>query len=160
MSAKTAPTAEANTDGRIAAIRGGVVDVIFDGAVPRIHDLLYVGEVALEVAGLIGHGMVRAMALAPVRGLGLGMAVRATGGPIRVPVGEAVLGRMLDVFGASIDGRPDPVATELRSIHRAPPKLSDRVLHSKILETGIKAIDLLSPIERGGKTGLLSLIHI
>jgi F-type H+-transporting ATPase subunit beta len=154
MSAKTAFTAEVTTDGRIAAIRGGVVDVRFDGTVPRIHDLLYVGKVALEVSGLVGHCVVRAIALAPVRGLGLGMSVKATGGPIRVPVGEAVLGRMLDVFGASIDGRPDPVATELRSIHRAPPKLSERVLHSKILETGIKAIDLLSPIERGGKTGL------
>ncbi len=67
------------TDGRIAAIRGGVVDVIFDGPVPRIHDLLYAGEVALEVSALIGQGMVRAMAMAPVRGLGLGMTVTATG---------------------------------------------------------------------------------
>jgi len=142
------------TDGRIAAIRGGVVDVMFDGAVPHIHDLLYAGEVALEVSGLIGAGMVRAMALAPVRGLGLGMTVTATGGPIRVPVGEGVLGRMLDVFGAPIDGRPAAAAVEHRSIHRAPPALSERVLHSQILETGIKAIDLLSPIERGGKTGL------
>jgi len=142
------------TDGRIAAIRGGVVDVMFDGAVPHIHDLLYAGEVALEVSGLIGAGMVRAMALAPVRGLGLGMTVTATGGPIRVPVGEGVLGRMLDVFGAPIDGRPVVTAVEHRSIHRAPPALSERVLHSQILETGIKAIDLLSPIERGGKTGL------
>lgn len=146
--------AEVNTMGRIVAIRGGVVDVAFDDAVPRIHDLLYAGTVALEVAALIGHGSVRAMALAPVRGLGLGMPVRATGGPIEVPVGDAVLGRMLDVFGAPIDGRPAPVGTEHRSIHRAPPKLSERVLQSKILETGIKAIDLLSPIERGGKTGL------
>ncbi|MCL4143400.1 UNVERIFIED_CONTAM: hypothetical protein GTU68_036022 [Idotea baltica] len=94
------------------------------------------------------------MAMAPVRGLGLGMPVTATGGPIKVPVGEGILGRMLDVFGAPIDGRPAPTAVENRSIHRAPPKLSDRVLQSEILETGIKAIDLLSPIERGGKTGL------
>lgn len=154
MTAQAVSSVDATTDGRIAAIRGGVVDVVFDGLVPRIHDLLYVGNVALEVSGLIGHGMVRAIAMAPVRGLGLGMKVRATGGPIKVPVGDAVLGRMLNVFGAPIDGRPVPVATEYRSIHRAPPKLSDRVLQSKILETGIKAIDLLSPIERGGKTGL------
>lgn len=145
---------DTQTDGRIAAIRGGVVDVAFEGQVPKLHDLLYAGEVALEVAGLIGHGMVRAMALAPVRGLGLGMTVKAAGGPIMVPVGDAVLGRMLDVFGAPIDGRPEPVVSERRSIHQPPPKLSDRVLHSQILETGIKAIDLLSPIERGGKTGL------
>jgi F-type H+-transporting ATPase subunit beta len=140
--------------GRIAAIRGGVVDVKFEGTVPHIHDLLYAGNVALEVASLLGDGIVRAMAMAPVRGLGLGMVVRATGGPIMVPVGEAVLGRMLNVFGDPIDGRPAPDASERRAIHQNPPKLSDRVLHSEILETGIKAIDLLSPIERGGKTGL------
>ncbi|TNJ43314.1 F0F1 ATP synthase subunit beta [Phaeobacter sp. B1627] len=154
MTTETSSTAAEPPKGRIAAIHGGVVDVAFEGKVPRIHDLLYAGEIAMEVSGLIGRGVVRAMALAPVRGLGLGMPVTATGGPIEVPVGDAVLGRMLDVFGAPIDGRPAPVATDRRSIHRAPPKLSDRVLHSRILETGIKAIDLLSPIERGGKTGL------
>lgn len=154
MNTTALPKSDTQTDGRIVAIRGGVVDVAFAGPVPHIHDLLYAGEVALEVAGLIGHDMVRAIALAPVRGLGLGMTVKTTGGPIMVPVGDAVLGRMLDVFGAPIDGRPAPVVTEHRSIHQPPPKLSDRVLHSKILETGIKAIDLLSPIERGGKTGL------
>lgn len=154
MSTTALPKPDTQTDGLIAAIRGGVVDVVFKGTVPHIHDLLYAGDVALEVSSLIGNGMVRAMALAPVRGLGLGMPVKATGGPIMVPVGDAVLGRMLDVFGAPIDGRPAPVVTEQRSIHQPPPKLSDRVLHSKVLETGIKAIDLLSPIERGGKTGL------
>jgi F-type H+-transporting ATPase subunit beta len=110
--------------------------------------------VALEVSALTGEGLVRAIAMASVRGLGLGMTVKATGGPIMVPVGEGVLGRMLDVFEAPIDGRPAPEAVARRSIHQAPPKLSDRVLQSQILETGIKAIDLLSPIERGGKTGL------
>ncbi len=90
----------------------------------------------------------------PVRGLGLGMPVYATGAPIQVPVGEAVLGRMLNVFGEAIDGLPAPAAVAVRSIHQAPPVLEDRMVHSTILETGIKAIDLLSPIERGGKTGL------
>ena len=154
MNSAVAAKLDASGDGRIAAIRGGVVDVAFAGKVPHIHDLLYAGEVALEVLALIGSGMVRAMAMAPVRGLGLGMPVRATGGPIKVPVGDAVLGRMLNVFGAPIDGRPAPDVAERRAIHQSPPKLSDRVLHSEILETGIKAIDLLSPIERGGKTGL------
>ncbi|WP_299788445.1 F0F1 ATP synthase subunit beta [uncultured Marivita sp.] len=147
-------TAQQEPSGTIAAIRGGVVDVAFDGAVPRIHDLLYAGDVPMEVSALIGQGMVRAMAMAPVRGLGLGMTVRVTGGPIEVPVGDAVLGRMLDVFGTPIDGRPAPDTGLRRSIHQAPPRLSDRVVHSAFLETGIKAIDLLSPIERGGKTGL------
>ncbi|MFX0546358.1 F0F1 ATP synthase subunit beta [Roseovarius sp. S1116L3] len=154
MSAEPSAEISDTTEGRIAAIRGGVVDVAFAGPPPRIHDLLYAGDVALEVSSLIGDGLVRTMAMAPVRGLGLGQSVKATGGPIRVPVGEAVLGRMLDVFGAPIDGRPAPVASERRSIHRPPPPLSERVLHSQILETGIKAIDLLSPIERGGKAGL------
>ncbi|WP_417272478.1 F0F1 ATP synthase subunit beta [Celeribacter halophilus] len=154
MTTVTDTKAPIATEGHIAAIRGGVVDVHFDGAVPNIHDLLYAGDVALEVSALIGQGLVRAIALAPVRGLGLGMTVRATGGPIMVPVGEGVLGRMLDVFGAPIDGGPVPQAVARRSIHQDPPKLTDRVLHSQILETGIKAIDLLSPIERGGKTGL------
>jgi len=154
MTTVTDTKAPIATEGHIAAIRGGVVDVHFDGAVPNIHDLLYAGDVALEVSALIGQGLVRAIALAPVRGLGLGMTVKATGGPIMVPVGEGVLGRMLDVFGAPIDGGPVPQAVARRSIHQEPPKLTDRVLHSQILETGIKAIDLLSPIERGGKTGL------
>lgn len=154
MTTDTDTKAPIATEGHIAAIRGGVVDVHFDGVVPNIHDLLYAGDVALEVSALIGQGLVRAIALAPVRGLGLGMKVRATGGPIMVPVGEGVLGRMLDVFGAPIDGGPVPQAVARRSIHQEPPKLTDRVLHSQILETGIKAIDLLSPIERGGKTGL------
>ncbi|SLN30943.1 ATP synthase subunit beta [Roseovarius litorisediminis] len=154
MSANADIDAATRTEGRIAAIRGGVVDVLFDGSVPRIHDLLFAGDIALEVSALIGEGLVRAIAMAPVRGLGLGMAVKATGAPIMVPVGDAVLGRMLDVFGAPIDGRPAPEAVARRSIHQPSPKLSDRVLHSEVLETGIKAIDLLSPIERGGKTGL------
>lgn len=154
MTTATKDAPDTMTDGRIAAIRGGVVDVVFDGSVPHIHDLLYAGHIPLEVASLIGHRMVRAMAMAPVRGLGLGMRVKATGGPIMVPVGDAVLGRMLDVFGAPIDGRPAPETTMRRTLHRAPPKLQERVLQSEILETGIKAIDLLSPIERGGKTGL------
>ena len=148
----TQPTTLA--EGRIAAIHGGIVDVAFEDAVPRIHDLLYAGEVPLEVSALIGDGMVRAMAMAPVRGLGLGMAVTSTGGPLTVPVGEAVLGRMLDVFGAPLDGRPAPETGSFKSIHQPPPSLSQRVVHSNFLETGIKAIDLLSPIERGGKTGL------
>ncbi|WP_411572489.1 F0F1 ATP synthase subunit beta [Tropicimonas sp. TH_r6] len=140
--------------GRIVAIRGGVVDIAFDGEVPRIHDLLHAGKVALEVASLAEDGVVRAMALAPVRGLGLGMRVVATGHQIEVPVGEALLGRMLDVFGAPIDGGPPPVDCALRPIHSPPPGLQALGRQSEILETGIKAIDLLAPIERGGKTGL------
>ncbi len=141
-------------DGRIVAVRGGVVDVVFAGDGPLIDDLLFAGEIPMQVMTFVENGAARCIALAPANGLGIGVPVRATGGPIKVPVGEAVLGRMLDLFGAPIDRLPPPVTDETRSIHRAPPPLSERVLRAEVLETGIKAIDLLAPIERGGKTGL------
>ena len=147
-------TQASSSSGTIIAIRGGIVDAAFPDPMPRIHDLLYADDVALEVASLVGEGVVRCMALDPVRGLGLGMPVRTTGAAIKVPVGDEVLGRMLNMFGAPIDGLPAPAATAHHSIHRDPPALEDRILRAEVLETGIKAIDLLSPIERGGKTGL------
>ncbi|TYB81333.1 F0F1 ATP synthase subunit beta [Maritimibacter fusiformis] len=140
--------------GTVVAVRGGVVDVAFTGKAPRINDLVHAGGVAMVVASLVGEGVVRCIALGPVRGLGLGVDVTASGAGIEVPVGEAVLGRMLNIFGEPLDGLPPPVASAHRPIHRPPPPLSERVLRAEVLETGIKAIDLLSPIERGGKTGL------
>uniref|UniRef100_UPI001AEE1BEC F0F1 ATP synthase subunit beta n=1 Tax=unclassified Martelella TaxID=2629616 RepID=UPI001AEE1BEC len=140
--------------GRIVAIRGGIVDVAFSGRVPGIKSLLLAGDVPMEVASVVGGRTVRCIALSVVGGLALGAAVTDTGAGITVPVGEAVLGRMLDMFGAPLDGLPAPEAEDRRFIHAAPPQLSDRVLRAEVLETGIKAIDLLSPIERGGKTGL------
>ncbi|EPX78231.1 F0F1 ATP synthase subunit beta [Litoreibacter arenae] len=141
-------------EGTVTAIRGGVVDVAFEGKSPRIQSSLDVGGIAMEVASLVGGGVVRCIALGSVRGLGLGAKVTATGAGIEVPVGESVLGRMLNVFGEPLDGLPAPAASERRAIHQPPPPLADRVLRAEVLETGIKAIDLLSPIERGGKTGL------
>ena len=146
--------AAASGTGTVVRIRGDVVDVRFAGAVPRMQEALYAGALPLEVAALLDGDTVRCIALAPLRGLGLGAAVLASGAPIRVPVGEAMLGRMLNVFGEAIDGGPAPAAAEHRPIHRPPPPLPGRVLHGEVLETGIKAIDLLAPIERGGKTGL------
>ena len=140
--------------GTVVGIRGDVVDVRFEAGAPRIQDLLWAGSLPLQVALLLEPATVRCIALAPVRGLGLGEPVVATGGPIEVPVGEAVLGRVLDVFGAPLDEQPPPIAAQMRPIHRAPPALSLRVVHGAVLETGIKAIDLLAPIERGGKAGL------
>ena len=145
---------KALSQGRIVAVRGGVVDAVFHGERPKIDELLYADDVALQVMSFVEGGAARCIALDPVQGLGLGTSVRATGNTVTVPVGEAVLGRMLNVFGAPIDGLPAPVTDERRPIHRAPPPLSDRILRAEVLETGIKAIDLLSPIERGGKTGL------
>jgi len=141
-------------EGTVIAIRGGVVDVAFTGSVPRIQSRLEVGGVVLEVASLLEGGVVRCIALGSVRGLGLGASVADSGTGITVPVGDAVLGRMLDMFGAPLDGLPAPQTAQHRAIHQPPPDLSDRVLRAEVLETGIKAIDLLSPIERGGKTGL------
>lgn len=146
--------APGSTDGTIVAIRGGVVDVAFADTVPRIHALVMTGGVAMEVASIVGNGVVRCIALGSTRGMGLGARATVSGKGIEVPVGEGVLGRMLNVFGAPLDGLPAPEAAAHRPIHRAPPTLSDRVLRAEVLETGIKAIDLLSPIERGGKTGL------
>lgn len=145
---------QATSAGKIVKIRGDVVDVAFESQAPQIQELLYAGQLPLEVTSLLDQNRVRCIALAPVRGLGLGAAVRATGAPIQVPVGEAVLGRMLNVFGEPIDDGPAPATALRRPIHRPPPPLEERVVQGAVLETGIKAIDLLSPIERGGKTGL------
>ncbi len=145
---------DADLSGRIVAIRGGVIDIQFFGKVPRIHDLLRAGEVSIEVADLAGEGVVRGIALAPTQGLGLGMEVVATGSPILVPVGDAVRGRMLNVFGEPVDGKKPVEASQRVSIHNPPPHLTDRVVRAEVLQTGIKALDLLCPIERGGKTGL------
>lgn len=142
------------TKGHVTAVRGGIVDAAFPDGRVQIDDLLFAGDVPLQVMSFVEDGAARCIALGPVRSLSLGSTVRATGAPVMVPVGEAVLGRMLDMFGAPIDGLPAPVADARRSIHRAPPPLSDRVLRAEVMETGIKAIDLLAPIERGGKTGL------
>lgn len=146
--------AQANEKGQIVAIRGGIVDIQFSGKIPRIHDLLKAGEVSIEVADLAEQGVVRGIALAPTHGLGLGMEVVATGSPILVPVGDAVRGRMLNVFGEPVDGKEPVEASQRVSIHSSPPNLTDRVVRAEVLQTGIKAIDLLCPIERGGKTGL------
>lgn len=150
----TNDTKAIDTLGRVAAIVGGVVDVRFQGQIPRINDLLRVGDLALEVASLESANIVRCMALSSTRGLTLDAVVVPTGGPIMVPVGDAVLGRMLNVFGDPLDGLPAVEGTERHSIHAAPPPLIDRKPTAEVLETGIKAIDLLAPIERGGKTGL------
>lgn len=146
--------AGAGNAGKVLRVRGDVVDVRFRRDTPRLRDLLFAGAVPLEVSALLDGDTVRCIALAPVRGLALGTAVRATGAPLQAPVGKAVLGRVLNVFGEPIDGGPPPAVTQWRPVHRDPPPLEQRVVRGAVLETGIKAIDLLAPIERGGKTGL------
>lgn len=144
--------------GHIVGIEGAIVDVRFaDTALPSIASRLLTlsdPEITIEVASLPGKDMVRGLVMNPNPELRLGLAVRDTGAPIRVPVGEALMGRMFNVFGETIDGG-DPVRDVPRqSILRSPVPLSERRVESTMFETGIKAIDLLSPIERGGKAGL------
>lgn len=144
----------ASNQGEIVKIRGGVVDVYFPDYSPRVQEMLLVDSIVLEVSALLDNQVVRCIALAPVRGLGLGAKVQAQGTPIQVPVGKEVLGRMLNALGEPLDNLPAPKTAIQRSVHRLPPPLQERSLQGEVLETGIKALDLLSPIERGGKTGL------
>ncbi len=141
--------------GKIVSVRGSVVDIRFDDFLPPIYTLLYAGEsVAIEVLTQMSSHLVRGIALTPTQGLSRGMTVTDSGGPLKVPVGASTLSRMFDVFGNAIDRLPEPHDVEWRSVHRAPPPLSRRSTQSEIFETGIKVIDVLSPLERGGKAGL------
>ena len=153
---KSGGSAVANT-GVVVAVRGSVVDVRFDGDLPPIHQMLQAGEddrIAIEVLAQRDADHVRGIALTPTQGLARGMAVRDTGGPLMVPVGKAIRSRMFDVFGNTIDRDPALTDVERRSVHRAPPPLARRSTKSEIFETGIKVIDVLLPLERGGKAGL------
>jgi F-type H+-transporting ATPase subunit beta len=143
--------------GAVVAVRGSVVDMRFDGPLPAIHALLWAGEgvrVAIEVLTQRDARHVRGIALTPTQGLARGMSVQDTGGPLKAPVGQAILSRMFDVFGNTIDRGPELADVQWRSVHRAPPPLVRRSTKSEIFETGIKAIDVLTPLERGGKAGL------
>ena len=143
--------------GAIVAVRGSVVDVRFDAHLPPIYTVLHAGDeeqIVIEVLAQLDPRHVRGIALTPTQGLSRGMAVRDTGGPLKVPVGRGVLSRMFDVFGNVID-RGAPLSDfRLRSVHQAPPSLARRSTKSEVFETGIKAIDVLMPLERGGKAGL------
>ncbi len=143
--------------GRVASVRGSVVDVCFDGPLPPIYSVLHAGtknEIFIEVLAQRDARHVRGIALTPTQGLARGMVVTDTGGPLIAPVGKAILSRMFDVFGNAIDRQPAPADVQWRSVHRAPPPLARRSTKSEIFETGIKVIDVLVPLERGGKAGL------
>jgi F-type H+-transporting ATPase subunit beta len=150
-------TEKIRAPGRIVSVRGSVVDICFEENLPPLETMLYAGEknrVVLEVMSELDSRHVRAIALTPTQGLARGMEVIDTQGPIKAPVGRGTLGRMFDVFGKPIDQQPPPQEVEWRSIHQPPPSLSKRSSHSEIFETGIKVIDILTPLERGGKAGL------
>jgi F-type H+-transporting ATPase subunit beta len=143
--------------GAIVSVRGSVVDVRFEEHLPPIYSVLRAGDegqIVIEVLAQRDARHVRGIALTPTQGLARGMAVEDTGGPLKAPVGKSIVSRMFDVFGNAIDRQPAPTDVQWRSVHRAPPPLASRSTRSEIFETGIKLIDVLMPLERGGKAGL------
>src|ERR1035441_484091 len=143
--------------GAVVSVRGSVVDVRFDRQLPPIFSVLRAGagrEIVVEVMTQLDACRIRGIALTPTQGLARGMPVEDTGSPLQAPVGKKIISRMFDVFGRAIDRQPEPADVQWRTVHRAPPPLSERSTKSEIFETGIKAIDVLVPLERGGKAGL------
>ena len=144
--------------GAVVSVRGSVVDVTFPQPLPGVHTQLLAGsdgEIHIEVLSHLDNKTVRGIALNPTQGLWRGAPVVDTGEPIKVPVGRGLLGRMFNVFGEPIDNGGEVEAVEFRSIHARPVPLSRQQFKREVFETGIKAIDVLAPLERGGKAGLL-----
>ncbi len=148
--------ASASNRGAVVSVRGSVVDIRFDEHLPPIYSLLHAkeGEIAIEVLAQLDAHRVRGIALTPTQGLARGNTVEDTGGPLKAPIGKGILSRMFDVFGNAIDRQAAPTDVQWRSVHQAPPPLTRRSTKSEVFETGIKAIDVLVPLERGGKGGL------
>ncbi len=150
--------ATANTIGRIRQVTGPVVDVQFEGALPEILNALETknggNRLVLEVAQHLGESTVRTIAMDSTEGLVRGQEVTNTGKPISVPVGDACLGRIMNVIGEPIDEAGPILTTNLRSIHQASPSFAEQASEAQILVTGIKVVDLLAPYAKGGKVGL------
>ena len=148
--------------GKIIQVMGPVVDVEFDGYLPEINEAINVvladanaDRLVLEVAAHIGDSRVRTIAMDMTEGLTRGQECIATGGPIKVPVGEAVLGRIFNVIGEPVDeGDAIPADVERWSIHRSAPSFEEQSTKTEMFETGIKVVDLLAPYSKGGKVGL------
>ena len=145
--------------GVITKIIGVVIDVTFnDGYVPEIYEALEVqgapSKLILEVQQQLGDGAVRTIAMNPVEGVKRGLSVVSTGAPISVPVGEAVLGRMFNVLGDPIDDGEAPKSERKDPIHRKSPLFEELSTQTEIFETGIKVVDLIAPMLKGGKVGL------
>ncbi len=150
--------------GKVIQVIGPVVDVEFHaGELPKLYDALTLSNksindkannLVLEVAQHLGENTVRAIAMDSTDGLVRGQEVNATGAPIMMPVGEATLGRILNVIGEPVDEKGPVTTKEFRPIHRAPPTFQEQDVRVQMFETGIKVIDLLAPYSRGGKIGL------
>ena len=145
--------------GQITQIMGVVVDVEFSGKLPGINNALIAKPqgkegLTLEVAQHLDGKTVRTIAMGPTEGLSRAIEVEDTGEAISVPVGKETLGRMFNVLGAPIDGKPEVKSAKRRAIHQEAPLFKDQSVKTEILETGIKVIDLIAPIVKGGKVGL------
>ena len=144
--------------GNIVEIIGAVVDVEFPrDSVPKVYDALNIADadnLTLEVQQQLGDGVVRTIAMGSSEGLRRGLQVTNTGSPIKVPVGKKTLGRIMDVLGKPVDEAGPIGAEESLPIHREPPAYDEQSTQTEILETGIKVIDLIMPIAKGGKIGL------
>lgn len=140
--------------GRVIAVRGSVVDLYFPDVLPALQTQVTIGgHSPIEVVNYLDAHTVRGIALVPTDGIARGMAVEETDLPIQVPVGNTLLGRVFSVFGEPIDGKGEVLGPR-RSIYKQPLPLDNRITQTEILTTGIKAIDVLAPLERGGKAGL------
>ncbi len=145
------------SSGNVVEIIGAVIDVEFPrDSIPKVYDALKLDETGLtmEVQQQLGDGVVRAIALGSSEGLRRGMEVRNTGDAIQVPVGKKTLGRIMNVLGDPIDNQGEIGAESTMAIHREPPTFEEQSAATEILETGIKVIDLVMPIAKGGKIGL------
>jgi F-type H+/Na+-transporting ATPase subunit beta len=149
---------EKNGKGIVTSVRGSVIDVDFPPErLPALHNQLITegeNQIVMEVITHLQIGKVRGIALTPTQGLARGSAVYDTGQPLMVPVGKQVLGRVFNVFGEAIDGKYFNPEGEKWSVMQKPVTLTQQSTSAEILETGIKAIDVLAPLERGGKAGL------
>ncbi|MGD2117665.1 MAG: F0F1 ATP synthase subunit beta [Chromatiales bacterium] len=145
------------SSGKVVEIIGAVVDVQFErSSLPKIYEALRIesADLTLEVQAQLGDGVVRTIAMGSTDGLKRGVEVTTTGSPIMVPVGQKTLGRVMDVLGRPVDEAGPVDAEKTMPIHRDPPALEDQSSATEILETGIKVIDLIMPIVKGGKVGL------
>jgi len=143
--------------GEIVAIEGSIVDVLFSNEEPALESLLIADcdpRIFIEVSSLLGDGIVRGIVLNPHDELRLGLAVEDTGEPLKMPVGDGVLGRVLDVYGNPIDNKGPLENVTWRPIRGEPVPLQRLRIEAEIFTSGIKAVDLLAPIEKGGKVGL------
>ncbi len=153
------PAAAKHDEGLVESVRGSVVDVRFEDDLPALLEALYVRlsdkhQVPLEVQQHLDEKTVRTIALTFTAGLKRGMKVRASGAPIKVPVGDGVLGHMLNVLGEPLDVEALPEDLQRRTIHRPAPPFIAQGVSEEVFQTGIKIIDLLAPISAGGKAGM------